>query len=309
MLVFLLKESPDMENSTLLVSVAMITYNHENFIRQAIESVLNQNINFEFELIIANDNSPDHTDEIIAEIINDHPLGDRIKYFKHPENIGMMANFIFALEKCKGIYTAICEGDDYWIDPDKLKKQIKILEADNTLSACFTNAIIFDENYKESNYVKFDRRILTPQEIIKLGGGFFPTASFFYRNQNLKFPDFMYPSLAGDRSLSLLLLQEGNFYFLNENTCVYRQHSGGVFNSIKNNNIKRTNLILNNIDILHKFDNYSNYKFKREIKNTISLLSKKVLIRNKQNFISPQFLKLLKNLTIKDFLSLIKNGF
>lgn len=111
-----------------MVSVDMITYMHEAYIEQAIEGVLMQKTNFEFELVIADDCSPDNTSVIISEIINTHLKGYRIKYFHHEKNLGMKANSIFALEQCKGKYIAVCEGDDYWTDPLKLQKQVDVLE-------------------------------------------------------------------------------------------------------------------------------------------------------------------------------------
>ena len=109
------------------VSVVMITYGHEKFIREAIEGVLMQECDFEVELILANDCSPDQTDSVIQDIIKNHPKGCWIKYIRQENNIGMMPNFIFALKQCKGKYIALCEGDDYWTDPLKLQKQRRVL--------------------------------------------------------------------------------------------------------------------------------------------------------------------------------------
>ena len=81
------------------VSVVMITYGHENYIRQAIEGVLMQEGDFELELIIANDCSPDNSDTIINKIISDNTSGHQMKYFKHNQNLGIMPNFYFALEQ------------------------------------------------------------------------------------------------------------------------------------------------------------------------------------------------------------------
>ena len=106
------------------VSVCMITYGHEKYIREAIDGVFMQETNFEIELIIADDASPDGTKEIIASICKNHPKGNSIKYFRQDSNIGMMPNFVFALTKSEGEYVAVCEGDDYWIDSLKLQKQV-----------------------------------------------------------------------------------------------------------------------------------------------------------------------------------------
>lgn len=111
-----------------MVSVDMITYLHEAYITQAIEGVLMQETNFEYELIIVDDCSPDNTEEVVRNIIATHPKGHIIKYFRHDTNIGMQPNGIFALQQCEGKYVAICEGDDYWTDPYKLQKQVDFLE-------------------------------------------------------------------------------------------------------------------------------------------------------------------------------------
>lgn len=115
--------------STPLVSVIMVTYGHENYIKYAIEGVLMQQCDFEIELIIANDCSPDETEKVIKSIIENHPKGHWIKYTKHEINKGAEENFVWATKQCTGKNIALCEGDDYWIDPYKLQKQLDFLES------------------------------------------------------------------------------------------------------------------------------------------------------------------------------------
>ncbi len=129
-----------------IVSVAMITYGHENYIRQAIEGVLMQECNFEVELILCNDCSPDKTNDIIQDILKSNAKSDRIKYFNHKKNIGMMPNFIFSLQKCSGKYIALCDGDDYWTDPFKLQKQVDFLENNPDFVLCGTYNDILRKN-------------------------------------------------------------------------------------------------------------------------------------------------------------------
>lgn len=114
--------------SEVLVSIIMLTYNHQENIREAIESVLNQEANFEYELIISNDCSPDQTDHIVRDILSTNDNRKRVKYFRSEKNKGGSANFLFAYEQAIGKYLAICEGDDYWNDPYKLQKQVDFLE-------------------------------------------------------------------------------------------------------------------------------------------------------------------------------------
>jgi glycosyltransferase involved in cell wall biosynthesis len=124
-----------------LVSVIMITYRHEDYIQQAIEGVLMQSANFLIELIVANDCSPDKTDDIVTEILKINPKGFWINYLNNKENIGMMANFNIALKETKGKYIALCEGDDYWIDPYKLQKQVDFLENNQEYGLVCSNYI------------------------------------------------------------------------------------------------------------------------------------------------------------------------
>ena len=113
------------------VSVVTITYGHEKYITETLDGVLMQQYDGPVEFIIANDNSPDATDEVVKKYFleNPAPSNFEIKYTKHETNKGMMPNFIWALEQTTGKYIALCEGDDYWIDPLKLQKQVDFLES------------------------------------------------------------------------------------------------------------------------------------------------------------------------------------
>lgn len=117
----------------------MTTYNHEKFISEAIEGVINQKTNFSIELIIGDDCSKDNTRRIILEYARKY--SDIIKFKFQKKNLGMLPNFLSLLEKTSGNYIAFCEGDDYWIDPYKLQKQVDFLEANKDYSLVHTNCI------------------------------------------------------------------------------------------------------------------------------------------------------------------------
>ena len=136
----------------MLVSAVMITYGHEKYISEAIYGVLMQKCNFDVELIIANDCSPDTTEDIVNEIISSHKNCSWIKYTRHLINKGAVGNFIWSLKQAKGKYLAICEGDDYWTDPYKLQKQVDFLEKNNDFSICFTDYKVLYENTKNIFY-------------------------------------------------------------------------------------------------------------------------------------------------------------
>ena len=127
----------------MAVSVVMVTYGHEQFIKQSIEGVLMQDCDFDIELILANDCSPDLTDEVVRGILENHPKSNWIKYTKHPKNIGMISNFMWAASQATAKYIALCDGDDYWTDPLKLQKQVDFLEANEDYAICFHDVLEF----------------------------------------------------------------------------------------------------------------------------------------------------------------------
>ena len=123
----------------MLLSVYIITYNHERYIAQAIDSVLMQKTNFEFEIVIGEDSSTDNTRDIIQSYISRYP--DKIRLITSNKNVGAGRNAVRTLKACKGKYIASLEGDDYWITKDKLQKQVDILEQHSNYSMCFSNII------------------------------------------------------------------------------------------------------------------------------------------------------------------------
>jgi len=111
----------------IMVSVIMVTYNHDKYISKAIESVLDQETKFNFELVIGEDSSTDNTRNIIEEYRKKQP--NKIRLFSGDKNVGSTQNEITIIKASKGKYLAFCEGDDYWTDSFKLQKQVDFLEA------------------------------------------------------------------------------------------------------------------------------------------------------------------------------------
>lgn len=117
---------PVLHETRPMVSIGLMTYNHERFIGRAIESVLMQEVNFMYELVIAEDNSTDGTREVILSYKKKYP--NVIRLLLQDENVGMKKNSNDLRRACWGRYRANLEGDDYWIDPGKLQKQVDFLE-------------------------------------------------------------------------------------------------------------------------------------------------------------------------------------
>lgn len=109
-----------------MVSIIVVTYNQENYIAKALDGILMQHVECEYEILIGDDCSTDGTGQICKAYSQEHP--NIIRYIANKTNKGLVRNFIDLLKFCKGDYVALCDGDDYWIDPFKLKKQTSYME-------------------------------------------------------------------------------------------------------------------------------------------------------------------------------------
>ncbi len=121
---------------TPLVSVCMTTYNHEPYLREAIESVLAQQTSFDVELVLGEDCSTDLTRSICEEYVARYP--QRVRLVTGAQNVGWRANYLRTFEACRGKYIAYCDGDDWWSNPHKLQMQADLLESDPACGLCYT---------------------------------------------------------------------------------------------------------------------------------------------------------------------------
>src|SRR4030067_128381 len=108
------------------VSVIVITYNHEEFICQSLDSILMQDVNFEYEIVIGEDCSTDKTRDILLDYQKNYP--DKIRLILSEKNRGLIANFVQTYKSCSGEYIATIDGDDYWTSSQKLQKQVDFLD-------------------------------------------------------------------------------------------------------------------------------------------------------------------------------------
>ena len=172
-------------DKNVMVSVSMITYKHASFIKEAIEGVLMQIVDFPVELIIADDCSPDSTQNIVKDIIDSHPNGSWIKYFRHNTNLGMHKNAIFATSKCEGKYIAICEGDDYWIDKNKLQIQFDFLENNLEFNLCYHDVkVLKNDRDLTDDFIYKTKKQITNVYDLAVWGNYMHTCSVVVRNNN-----------------------------------------------------------------------------------------------------------------------------
>ena len=135
-----------MRDAGVMVSVIVLTYNHKKYIRQALDSILEQKTAFPYEILVGDDCYSDGTSEIISRYAAQYP--GKLSVFIRPENVGATKNLYDLFQRAGGKYIASCEGDDYWCDPLKLQKQIDFLENHPKYSGCTHACLIVDENGK-----------------------------------------------------------------------------------------------------------------------------------------------------------------
>lgn len=233
------------------LSVVLITYNHEKYIRKALDSVLMQETDFPFEIVVGEDMSPDDTRNIVKEYRDKYP--EQIRLVHREKNTGRPTlNVYETTMKCRGDYIAYLEGDDYWTDPEKLKKQVAFLEEHPEYIACTHAHKMIDDEGKDIT----DPEILKISELYKWSGEFtmedFKTsghwpghyASVVSRNiyKNAKHDyTILYKShdFVDDGQILLFLLMEGNIFRMDDEMSVWRyvRKSGG--NSWTSRSMKR----------------------------------------------------------------------
>ncbi|MEY8430291.1 glycosyltransferase [Lachnospiraceae bacterium 48-42] len=228
------------------ISILIVTYNHEKYIEQALDSVLMQKIDVPYEILILDDASSDHTPEILKQYKEKHPQNITL-YLRKTNSGSPTRNGYFLLSKAKGKYFTFLEGDDYWIAPLKIQKQYDFLSKHKEYSGCMTEIKVVDENdteIEEQLYEKKENRIFTMEDFRNLKEPGL-TASFFARNYFDK-EEFriLYEAdkMMGDITTYMLCLLRGDIYQMDEVMTAYRYvcvKGEGNFNSIHQENIYR----------------------------------------------------------------------
>lgn len=248
-----------------VVSVLMITYNHEKYIVQAIESALMQKTNFKFEIVIGEDCSTDKTREIVLEYKAKH--SDTIKLQLQEKNVGMMQNFIDTLKVCTGKYIALLEGDDYWIDPYKLQKQVDFLEANPDCSLCFHPSKYIRADNPDKYFIKKPKRIPSDKkfgirDVILGGGGFMATNSMVFLKEYInERPGWFDTAPVGDYPLMLLLASKGNIGYKDEVMSVYRMMASNSWSLTMLEKNKRTKYYQEVFKMLNNFDEWTQRRY------------------------------------------------
>ncbi len=229
----------------ITLSICIPTYNHKNYIKACLDGIIMQNTNFAFEALVGDDHSTDGTTEIIKQYAKKSP--DKIIPILHPYNLSKIRfipgkeNFTYLLEKSRGKYIAICEGDDYWTDPYKLQKQIDFLEEHPDYALCFTDVNKLNQNTGKITNTLIKNSYLSAKPMPEYftykdyfkNYFFSPTLTSVFRNHiDIKaIKPWFVKCGYGDLALWIYLsYTKGKVKVLSDVTGVYRKHNQGVFN-------------------------------------------------------------------------------
>lgn len=258
----------------LKVSVCCVTYNHVDYIADAIESFLMQRTVFPFEILIHDDASTDRTPMIIREYEKRYP--GLIKGVYQKENQYSRGEKVsrFLLERAKGDYIAICEGDDYWTDPKKLQRQVDYMEAHSDCTLCVHAATHIDTAGKflktKTRPARRSRRFYT-EEVIEGGGGLFPTNSFLYPARFATGrPEYYYQSPVGDYPLAIYLATQGYVYYMDRLMSAYRVNVEGSWSFNTLNSTEKTEEHFRSMAVmLRSVDEATAHQYQEAISKTL----------------------------------------
>ena len=271
--------------SKVTVSIFMLTYNQEQYIAQAIDSILMQKTNFNFQLVIGEDCSTDTTRNICETYADSHP--EKVKLLPAlDKNIGLINNYIRTLKACDGKYIAICDGDDYWIDDLKLQKQVDFLESNSDCAIVGTN---FKRLYSngELEIIEKERTKASYNFDDLIFENMITSVTVMFKNlqKNESIPEWITKFPYGDWPTYLWTIKnKGNIRFLSDVTAVYRTDIG-ISAGIRKQHSVTAKV---NLNIVKSIAGDSSFSNKKEVVQKSILEHKKALIacynREKQYF-------------------------
>lgn len=222
------------------VSVVVVTYNHERFIAEALDSVLRQRTPFPVEVIVSEDFSTDRTRAVIEGYRDRYP--ERIRLLLSERNLNDNTVLSRALTAARGEYVALLDGDDWWTSTEKLARQVRVLDADRAATICFHNVeVVYEDRHIRPHPYHLDRPVHTvskgrprPRSGLEdlIGGNFIQTCSVMFRASALgDIPEWYAALPVGDWPLYILLAGKGHILYLDDVLAAYRVHAQGYWSA------------------------------------------------------------------------------
>ncbi|MFH2142140.1 MAG: glycosyltransferase family 2 protein [Bacteroidota bacterium] len=226
----------------ILLSIGIMTYNHEKFVEKLLLSVLNQKVDFLYNIIVVDDASTDLTPEILKKIRNQFP--EKINLILNKQNNGALANAKILSENNQGKYMCFLDGDDCWTCPDKLQKQITFLEENPDYTGCFHDAEIHsidvsisdNQIYKNQSFIGYKSYSefnnytsdFYPSDLIMRN--IIPTSTLIFRKIDFSvfFSQFKNVTLSLNWAVHLYIIRNSKFRYFDEKWALYNDHPEGI---------------------------------------------------------------------------------
>lgn len=260
------------------VSVIIVTYNQEKYIDEAIRSVVLQNFNYPYEIIVGDDCSTDKTIERCLKWQEKYPT--LIKIIRRDKNIGIQRNYMDTYNHCQGEYIAICEGDDFWCSKHKLQRQVEYMDTHKNCNICFHRVINYyitnnSKSLSNGKGTKIDSDI---NDLAK--SNYITNLSVMYRRNVVnKLPEWLTEIASPDYVIHMLHASTGYIHYINTPMAVYRQHINGIWGS----NIKEKQLLISINSRKYLIEHFSQDKtISQNLINTYTTIALTLLLHYKK---------------------------
>lgn len=298
------------------VSIVCMTFNHEKYIEKAIESFLSQKTNFKYEILIHDDASTDKTASIISKYVQENPKVIKAIFQKenqYSQGVKITADILYPM--VSGKYIAFCEGDDYWIDSNKLQYQVDYMDDNDDCSVCVHAAYVVDVNLNktisEVRPAKCDLDF-SFEEVLIGGGGLFATSSMFFRSNFVKkLPEFYYSCSVGDYPKLIYLALKGRVHYIDKYLSVYQI---GIRDSWTTKNLSSNFFLTHYIkrnEWLDEINKYTEGKYIVEIEYTKLRNEFKMLLFQKKysELKEGKYRKIFQTLSLKEKIKIFVNRY
>lgn len=315
-------------NSDVMVSVCCISYNHQNYIRRCLESLVNQTTDFRYEIVVHDDASTDGTPDIIREYAERYPdLIVPILQVENQYSKGVRALTSAILSVASGKYIVEIEGDDFWCDSEKLKLQVEALESHPECSACVHATDTVDRDGKPQSRhlpeVVLDHPVVSTEEYMRyaLGEGnwmYHLSSCMTTTDLFREYESFMvdgYPSLfcgVGDLPQYLYFALKGGFYYIDRVMTIYTLESGGFMTRLSKDPKFALKVHQGYIDGLTAFDEYSDFRYHEYVSKALVVRKFEVARINRrfdQIVQNPEFRHLLRGKSVPKAIAYYAIGF
>lgn len=294
-------------DSKIMASINCVTFNHAAYIRQALDSFLMQKTDFEYEILVHDDASTDGTGDILREYAEKYP--DKVRpliqtenqYSQGIDNISGAFNF----PRARGKYIFMCDGDDYWVSPDKLQKQVDYLEAHPKCTLCIHSAKIelVGKALTERRMRPYrGNRLLSPEEIIDKSSGYAMSSMAFPSRLVRELPDYYVDCPVGDTPLQMMAAAKGYGYYMDEPMSAYRVGVAGSWTAEgkSGNYARKQNAYYERMKkVYEEFDAATDGRFSEASKSALKRTYYHTMVNTRrfEEIMNPEFRRYYKELT------------